>query len=433
MPIPQSPSLTLSEMNRRGLQGIVPGLSRIQAVCAALGHPERRLGQVVHVAGTNGKGSVCAFLEAIGLASNRRTALFTSPHLVRVTERVRLNGQDISLLDLDRATRAVLAAEAETGVLLTGFELITAAGFQAMAEFQPAVSIVEVGMGGRLDATNVVVPTVTVITPVALDHMAYLGASLAAVAREKAGIIKAGVPCIIATQESAALAEIVSRAESLGSPLVRVDDEVVVAGSDRCWSARCQELRVGPVALGLAGTFQSRNAALSLRAAMALLGTDLSPLNAAAGLAQARWPGRFQLVSLGGREIVLDGGHNPHGLTAFMTAFRDRYSHRPDVLFALKDDKDAAGMGALLADFAGWVVCTRAGESASVAPEHLAQHLEGVPVVVEPDLDRALPLLVARKGNNVAVCCGSLYLVGALLARMESSGAQPTRRIDEAT
>ena len=420
MPLTTNAPLVLQEMVRRGLLGIQPGLSRMEAVCAALGHPEAQLGEVVHVAGTNGKGSVCAFLEATMRRSGRSTGLFTSPHLVDICERVRLNGLDISPQDFDLATIKVLAAERTCSVTLTGFELVTAAGFVAMAHHRPDVSIIEVGMGGRLDATNVVRPAVAVLTPIAMDHASYLGADVATIAGEKVGIVKAGVPCFSAVQLPEVREVIRSRCAALPAPLSEAEVSFHATGGDGLWRGEFGPLKLGPIALALKGDFQQGNAALAMAAARQLLGTELTPKLAAAGLSTARWPGRFQLSEFKGRPLLLDGAHNPHAMTELCSSFRARYNHRPDVLLAVKEDKDVAQMTATLAGLVRWAVCTTTGSVASVPPAHLARLLKECPTAVEPDPEAALDLLVAREGNNVALCCGSFYLIGALLKRLST-------------
>lgn len=413
-----SAPLVQREMVRRGLLGIHPGLSRMEAICHALGHPEEHLGRTVHVAGTNGKGSVCAFIDAMMGASGAGTALFTSPHLVDIGERVRINGRDIPPADFDRAAREVLAAERSCSVSLTGFEFIAAAGFIAMAASNPHFSVIEVGMGGRLDATNVVRPTVTVITPIGMDHMTYLGGDIAAIAGEKAGIVKEGVPCISAEQVPEARDVISRRCAALSAPLTEAGIDFRAWGGDGHFEGQFEKLCVGPVELTLHGSYQQENAAVAVAAASHLLGSSLTAEIAHAGLTSARWPGRFQLITYKDRSLLLDGAHNPHAMARLWSSYWDRFDHRPDVLLAVKEDKDAQAMTAILARTAGWVVCTTTGGVPSVPPATLARLMGNCPCVVEPDPATALDLLVAREGNNVAVCCGSFYLIGALLKHL---------------
>jgi len=393
----------------------------MKAICEALGHPEKRLGKVVHVAGTNGKGSTCAFLDAILLQAGRRTALFTSPHLVDICERIRLDGVDISQEDFDGAAKKVLAAEQTCGMELTGFEFVTATSFVAMAHHTPDISIVEVGMGGRLDATNVIQPAVTIITPIARDHAEYLGFDIDTIAAEKAGIIKAGVPSLCGALAPDARSVVRERCAHLNSPLTEAGVGFHSSGGDLAWTGKFGSVEVGPLQLSLPGEFQQGNAALASAAALQLLGAELGSSTIAAGLAGARWAGRFHSVRWRGRSLLLDGGHNPHALAEFLSSFRARYNYRPDVLVALKADKDAAAMAALLVKHARWVVCTTTGSVPSLPPEEIADHCHDLPTVVEPDVERALGLLVSREGNNVGVCCGSFYLIGALLRHLRSA------------
>jgi dihydrofolate synthase / folylpolyglutamate synthase len=409
------------EMVRRGLQTIRPGLSRIAAVCEALGHPENQLGEVIHVAGTNGKGSTCAFLDSLLQQAGKRTALFTSPHLVDICERVRLNGVDVLPAVFDDAAITVLGAERECGTRLTGFEFVTATGLVAMANHHPDISIVEVGMGGRLDATNVLRPSLTVITPIAMDHTDYLGSDLTTIAWEKGGIVKHEIPCLCTALDPAIRSVVTNRCTELDAPLIEDGVDFNSSGGDRSWTGTFGNLGVGPLALSLPGEFQQGNAALAVATAQQLLGERLTPDIVTAGLQSAHWPGRFQMVRWRGRSLLLDGAHNPHALASFLAAFRSRYNHRPDFLVALKAGKDVVEMAKLLASTGRWAVCTTTGTIPSVAPEKIALHCGELPTTVEPDLSAALDLLVSREGNNVVVCCGSFYLIGALLRRLHSA------------
>lgn len=296
-------------------------LGRIQKLLDRLDNPERRLPGVIHVAGTNGKGSVVAFLKAIAEADGRRAHVYTSPHLVDFHERIAIAGPRASEPISEEALAHYLA-EAETanaGEPITFFEITTAAALLAFADHPADLVLLETGLGGRLDATNVVDrPAVTAITPVSIDHVQFLGETLPEIAGEKAGIIKAGAPCIVARQRPEALAVIMARAEAVGSPLVlagRDFDAVEVSGRLRFRSADASLDLPAPM---LVGGHQFENAGVAIAVAHAALG-PVSSESLAAGLVNVVWPARLQHLEPGplhgiagpGSDIWLDGGHNP--------------------------------------------------------------------------------------------------------------------------
>jgi dihydrofolate synthase/folylpolyglutamate synthase len=276
-------------------QGIDLKLERVRRAAAALGHPERSA-PTLHVAGTNGKGSTAAMLAAMLAADGRRVGLYTSPHLVSFRERITIDGVPISeeaVVEGVTAIRATLGAALD----LTCFEVMTLLAWRAFAAAKVDVVVLEVGLGGRLDATNVVTPVVAIVTNVALDHEAYLGNDLATIAREKAGIIKAGVP-VVSGATGVAAEVVAARAAELGSPLEVFDRDFTLAPEpDGSLVYRSRATTLGSLALGLAGAHQRRNAGLALRTLE--LAPALTPTAAAmrAGLADVRWPGRLQVVS----------------------------------------------------------------------------------------------------------------------------------------
>ncbi|MFC0634275.1 bifunctional folylpolyglutamate synthase/dihydrofolate synthase [Brevundimonas balnearis] len=412
-------------LRARHPQRIDLSLERMRALCAALGDPQERLPPVVHVAGTNGKGSTIAFLRAMAEAAGLRAHVYTSPHLVRFNERIRLAGALIS----DEALNAVLdRIEAAPGEA-TVFESTTAAAFLAMAETPADLAIVEVGLGGRLDATNVIArPLLSVITPVDLDHAEFLGTDLATIAGEKAGVLKAGAPAVIARQDERALNVIEARANLAGCPLT-------VLGRDAdAWSERgglvvqAGERLLDLPAPALAGPHQIDNAGV---AAVAALELGLSEAAIAEGLRSVRWPARMQRLTVGRHaetakaadaELWLDGGHNPHAGRALAQTLAERQARAPRptaLIIGMLANKDAGGFFDALAG-SGAHVFTVPFEGAAADPAALAAVAQGRGLGAQPtaSVDEALALAI-RFGAGRIVICGSLYLAGEVLGEDE--------------
>jgi dihydrofolate synthase/folylpolyglutamate synthase len=431
----------------RGNIGVKLGLDRMFAALALLGDPHL-CAPVLHVAGTNGKGSTCAFAAAALQAAGLRVGLYTSPHLVHFCERIRVDGAPIS----EERAAALLGAilrrvpwalaggpgGARDGDGLTFFELATLMGFLAFAEAGVSAMVVEVGLGGRLDATNVVRPLACAIAPLGLEHQEYLGETLAAIAAEKAGIIKAGAPVATAEQPPEAAAVLEEAAARAGAALWRpgrdYDFGGVPGGPMRYqgprWSLEAP--------LALAGAHQRGNAALAcaLLEAAAGLGLPVGPREAARGLSQARWPGRLQRVSE--RPLLLiDGAHNPHAAQALAASLPELLEGRPlQLVFGTLGDKDAEAMlRALLPLCSGAHLCPPASPRAA-APEALAGLVRKLaprtPVAAHQGAAAALAAARAAAGPEGAVlCCGSLYLAGELLELVEgrSPVAMPAERL----
>ncbi|HEY6433196.1 MAG TPA: folylpolyglutamate synthase/dihydrofolate synthase family protein [Acetobacteraceae bacterium] len=390
-------------------------LDRLIALLAKLGSPERRLPPVVHVAGTNGKGSTCAFLRGIAEAAGLRVHVYTSPHLVRFNERIRLAGRLVSDDALATALEQVEAVNA--GAPITVFEVITAVAFHLFAQVPADLCVLEVGLGGRGDATNVIDhPAACAITSISLDHREMLGETIAAIAAEKAGIIKPGVPLAIGAQSPEASDVLLAQAERLGAPVRR-------RGRDwRIEPGRYQDWR-GSLSLpapSLPGAHQYDNLGIALAA---LRATALPiPDSAAVGAAQAEWPARLQLLTgrlarllPDGWELWLDGGHNPDAgrvLAEHLAGWADRPVH---LVVGMKQSKDAAEFLRPLLPRASsvWAVAE--------AEQHLALPVEAIiaasggvarpgPVVTE-----ALRSLPYGSGPARVLICGSLYLAGEIL------------------
>ncbi len=393
------------------------GLDRIRTVLDALLRPQDRL-RVVHVAGTNGKGSVCAMIESALRAAGLRTGLFTSPHLAEPTERIRIGGVPVSAARFAQAfDRVHIAVETllEAGSIdlhTTYFETVTAMALLLFAEERVDRVVLETGLGGRLDATNVVTPDVTVITPVDFDHEAFLGKSLESIAAEKAGILKPGVPAVFSRQRPEAYAVLARRAAELAIPVDRLEDwavrdlDIDAAGS----RFRLSGSRQLHITCPLAGAHQVENAAT---AAIALVRLGLPDRAIETGVAAARWPGRLERVSLH-PEIILDGAHNPAGARALAAHIERFYStRRVRLIFGAMRDKAISEISGILFPLAAEVVATAPAQARALSPDAFLR------VAAHPHLRiaRTLPeaLAMATDGpanpNDVVFVTGSLFLV----------------------
>ncbi len=374
-------------------------LGRLEALLARMGHPERRLPPVIHVAGTNGKGSTCAFLRGVVEAAGQRAHVFTSPHLVRFHERIRLAG---TLVDDEALTEALEETEAaNAGAAISVFEVITAAAFLLFSRVEAEALILEVGLGGRFDATNVVArPAACAMASISMDHMDFLGDTLAKIAFEKAGIIKPGVPCATGPQAPEAMAVLRAVAQERGAELILAEPS--------------------SLPLGLAGPHQRDNAGIAVAALRAWGPAWLTEEAIIRGLAAATWPARLQRLhgELAARvsphELWLDGGHNPgagEALAAHFPGWGDRPLH---VLVGMKSGKGAAGFLAPLLPFATSLIAVRD------PGQHLAMELEEIVAAsggiarVGGTVAEALALLPHAPAGRVLLC-GSLYLAAEVL------------------
>ena len=409
-------------LRARHPQRIDLSLERMRLLCAALGDPQHRLPPVVHVAGTNGKGSTVAFIRAIAEAAGLRVHTYTSPHLVRFNERIRLAGRLIE----DAPLNAILDRIEAVGGEATVFESTTAAAFVAMSETPADLAIVEVGLGGLLDATNVIErPLLSVIAPVDLDHAEFLGDSLHGVAVEKAGILKAGARGLIARQAEVAMAAIEAAARAVHAPLTVMGVDFDAWADRGGLSFQDQERFLDLPAPALAGPHQVDNAGLAVAVALEL---DLPEAAIAEGLRAVRWPARMQRLTAGpygeaaraaDAELWLDGGHNPHAGAALAAALAERQAKAPRplaLIVGMLANKDAGGFFEALSR-SGAAVFTVPFDGAAAEPEALAAVARGhglgaTPCAsVEEALTRAL-----RLGAGRVTICGSLYLAGEVLA-----------------
>jgi dihydrofolate synthase/folylpolyglutamate synthase len=416
-------------------KGIDLKLNRIERLLAQLGHPEKKMPPVFHVAGTNGKGSTCAFLRAMLEGAGKRVHVYTSPHLVRFNERIRIAGQLISNEEL-----ADVLEECERvngGQEITFFEIAMCAAFLAFSRHPADALVLEVGLGGRYDATNVIAkPQMTVITPIGLDHAEFLGTDIASIAAEKAGIVKRGVPLVVGQQDDVPRDVIVRTADALNAP-------VFVLGED--FFAHVEHGRLtyqddfGLLDLPLPkliGQHQIENAAVAI-AALRHAGTGWAVEGAIeTGLRKVEWPARLQRLTKGplvamapqGSEVWLDGGHNPHGAAAVSRALADLEERSPKPLFlicGMLKTKDSAGYFAPFRGLARHVTTIPiAGEPASRGAGELYDAARSVGLDASPadDLEDAMMQVDAwsraRPTDEAPriLICGSLYLAGRVLA-----------------
>ncbi len=383
--------------------GIKLGLENTRRLFAALDLPcpnER----IIHVAGTNGKGSVCALLDSVCRAAGHRTGLFTSPHLVSFRERIQVNGELISEHEATRGLTTIRALISGWDPHPTFFEIVTALALAHFREAKAGIVILETGMGGRLDATNAVQPVVSVLTPIDLDHQKWLGHTLPEIAHEKAGIIKPGVPVVSAMQSAQAEAVIRARAAECGSPL-----DFVRQPFDR-W----------PIALP--GTHQQQNAALAL-SALHTAHIEVNDDAIARGLAAVEWPARFQRWD---EQTVIDGAHNPAGARVLARTWRETFGNQQaTILLATLLDKDAAGICAALGPIARrWLLPSIRSERA-LSPDELRLTIQTqfpeAPVAIQPSL--AAAWAEAQRDTAPILITGSLHFAGEALAFLRGEPA----------
>ncbi len=414
----------LEELNAFGIR---LGLSRIRRLTELLGHPERRY-KTIHVTGTNGKGSVSAMLAAILRQAGLRTGLYISPHLVSYTERCQLDGTEISEADFARCLTAVRqAAErmvAEGDECPTQFEALTALAFLWFAEAGAEYAVIEVGLGGLLDSTNVITPVLSVITNVSLEHADRCDGTLEGVAHHKAGIIKSGVPVV--TGATGMPLDVIRRTAAEKDAPLRVlggDFRAAFRGFDGArqtvaFDAQADDLGNLTYGLRLLGPFQVANSALAVMAA-ALLGKSEPRVTVAAvraALADAAWPGRFEDMSLPGQTIRVDGAHNPAGAAALAAALDACYPGADRVfLLGILRDKDVDGILKNLLRPGDRIVAAQPDSSRALTAAELADRLADHGAVAEADISRALARsLELAGGSRLLVAAGSLYLIGPL-------------------
>jgi dihydrofolate synthase / folylpolyglutamate synthase len=387
--------------------GIRPGLGRIRAILRALGNPHRAYPSII-IAGTNGKGSTSATLNSILLASGYRSALYTSPHLVDLRERWQIGGEPIDPQLFEESIVTLRDASDRTGITPTYFEALTIMAFIAFERAQCDVAVLEVGMGGRLDATNVVRPIAALITPVDLDHTEYLGNTLRKIAGEKAGVIHRGAVVLTSNRDPVVLSVIEKRARKFGNVLhvVRGDEAPEVP---------------------LAGDFQRMNVSLAMRAAEELRKRlpRITSESIRRGIANTRWRGRLERIRVGGKDIWVDGCHNLHAARA-IAPFVEKNLPRPRLLvFGIMIDKDVGGVTSLLFPMFDEIIITNPFAPRSAPTQDLlaiANEL-GVRATVVEEPAKAIANALASDERTILVA-GSLYLAGAAIAELDKRAEQ---------
>jgi len=403
---------TLSHIYALGRFGMKPGLARITRLLGALGNPQEAF-SCVHVVGTNGKGSSAAVLSSILSAGGHRTGLFTSPHLISFTERIRIDGAEIAEEEVARLAGRVMAAAPEG---TTFFEIITALAALHFAEAGVRLAVFEAGMGGRLDATNALDGMLTLITPVSLDHTDYLGSRVAEIAVEKAGICKAGSPIVSARQEPEAARVIERHAREIGSPLYICDDSFEAGWQEGTLWYRGLGFNLQGLKPGVSGAYQKGNTACALAAAELLSGAGfpLAPWALAAGVERACWPGRMESFP-GTPRLLLDGAHNPAGAAALAEALAEIPRRRLIMVVGVMGDKELSGMLAPLLPLADALFAVAPAIDRALPAAKLASfcRLAGVRAHDAGSVARGIALARAEAAaDDLILVCGSLFTVG---------------------
>jgi dihydrofolate synthase / folylpolyglutamate synthase len=401
-------------------RGEIYKLERMEQALKLVGNPHLRL-RAIHIAGTKGKGSVAAMVDSCMRAAGFKVGLYTKPHLVNLSERTRVNGREIApalMLDYIERLRAVYE---DAGLELTFFEFTVALMFLYFAEAGVDLAVIETGLGGRLDSTNVVRSSLSVITPIGFDHVEYLGHTIAAIAAEKGGIIKPGVPVVIGSRDGEARQVLISMAAERQSPalLVERDFSFRSHAPARRFDYLGLGLELRELELGLAGPFQHENAAIALAAleAMRALGWTIGEQAIRRGLREVTWPGRFDLVWRA-PTVVLDCAHNELGVQALLEALAVELGAevRPRLIFACLSDKNFRRMAEMLGPRVRDVTLTRVKPKRPLAPEHLYPLFSAyVPTRIEPEPVRAIERVMSESGpGEVVLVTGSVYLIGEI-------------------
>ena len=396
--------------------GIKFGLDSIRALLARLGNPDHAF-RSIHVAGTNGKGSVTSMVDAVLRRAGHTSARYTSPHLVDLSERFVINGQPVTPAELKRAAsdvRDAIEAAIADGILSakpTFFEATTAMAFDMFRRAGVEFAVIEVGLGGRLDSTNVIDPIVTAVTSIDFDHQQYLGNTLAEIAGEKAGIIKPGVPVVVGdlVPEAFAVIERISRER---------DAELIRAGA-------AGGRDYGPIRLGLRGAHQTGNAKVAMRVLETIERTGVAiPASAIVeGLTTVTWPGRLEHRTLAnGREIILDAAHNPAGAAALASYLHSLGGPKPTLVFGAMRDKDLNGMLTVLLPAFGRMIVTRPSNPRAADPEELAARVRSIAPALPVEIvgAPAAALAAATTTPPLVVVAGSIFLLGDVIREMSA-------------
>jgi len=428
--IDTQPSAIRAWLSSLELFGIKLGLDAMRAISRALDTPERRW-KAVHIAGTNGKGSVAALTAHALQSAGHSTGRYTSPHLLHLEERIVINGRPVAEADLDASLARVRdAAEKlrQDGTLQahpTFFEVTTAAAFDVFRTAGVEMGVIEVGLGGRFDATNILQPIATAITTIDYDHEQHLGSTLRQIAFEKAGILKPGVPAVIGRMAGDARHEVERIAIERRAPLVDATTGSSVHAVRRGGLTRLTldtpVRQYGPLEMSLRGAHQIPNALVAVRLVETLesLGVAVGHSALESALRETRWPARLDLRSLpDGRQVLIDGAHNPAGAAALAAYIVDEWPQGVPIVFGAMADKDLAQMLAALGPVARPLVLTAAPGKRAADPADLDRiaRERGIEPVVEPSLRSAIEH--AWRHGSLIVVAGSLYLAGAVMKEL---------------
>ncbi len=426
---------TLNWLYSLEARGEIYKLERMEHALRLIGNPHLRL-DAIHIAGTKGKGSVAAMLDSCIRAAGYRCGLYTKPHLVNLAERTRIDGAEIPARLLLGYIERLRGIYERAGLALTFFEFTVALMFLYFEEAHVELAVIETGLGGRLDSTNVIRPLLSVITPIGFDHMEYLGYTIASIAAEKGGIIKPGVPVVVGAREPDARDTLASIADQRGSAVRMMDREFSYRSHAPAHRLDYQGLglALADVELGLAGPFQHENAAVALAAIEALRaqGWRIDEAAIRSGLREVCWPGRFDIVARN-PTVILDCAHNELSIDALLETIRVEMGAdvRPRLVFGCLADKDYARMAAMLAPRIKDVTLTRVKPKRPLDPENLVAHFAPhVPTRVVREPLAAIARVVEESGpGEVVLVAGSVYLIGEIypyfLARAGRRGLFP--------
>ncbi|MGO9572640.1 MAG: bifunctional folylpolyglutamate synthase/dihydrofolate synthase [Desulfomonilaceae bacterium] len=395
--------------------GILLGLDNISVLLERLGNPQKKF-SAVHVAGSNGKGSTSSLIYEVLREAGLRAALYTSPHLNDFRERIKLNGAMVSKEALIASTEKIRSLYDPSRT--TFFEFTTAVAFDCMAQAAPDMAVIEVGLGGRLDATNTVSPCVTVITDISREHEDYLGVGIRAIATEKAGIIKRGVPLITGAARREARSIILETAQGLEAPVKELGRSFVgiKTGPGR-FTYRSDSLTLEDLSLSMPGSHQIKNAALAVAVVEELRtqGHRISDNAVRDGIRKTRFPGRFEVLR---REpdVIIDGAHTPEGMRLLKSTLRQLYPGiKHYMLLGMLRDKNYEALIKIIAPIAREVVCVPPQGNRALDPEELAEQVRacGVPAGTSEDITKGFQLLLEKASKkDVIVAAGSLYMIG---------------------
>ena len=410
--------------------GIKFGLSSTSNLLAKLGNPHigRRY---IHIGGTNGKGSVSAFIAEILYKAGFKVGLYTSPHLVSFTERFKVNNEKISHNDVVRLLKVMLQA-IDTNNLPTYFEATTAMALLYFADKNTDIDVIEVGMGGTLDATNIISPMISIITNVGMDHTEYLGNTIKKIATDKAGIIKPNTPVITGAHNKKALSAIEEKASKISAPLTRIGKDIKYRMVGNSFNYYGKLFRLNNIKLGLNGSFQPRNAAIAFAAIESLreYGLQIEENHLRSGAENVVWPGRFHMIKKDGCAFLLDGAHNPPAISELRNSLQKKFPTQKIILIlGIMKDKDIKSMVKTIVPMAKYVYYTSPKYERSAKPEQLAAEAANlcIPGKITQGIENAI--CEAKKisdGNDLIVITGSFFTIGEALSILDPD----TYRID---